>query len=95
MSGKGILTIFAIVGVIHMIMAFLSTIDLKDNPLFSLSKKCLWFLVVWCIPVFGALLFHYKTGLGWSSGHTTGGEGTTGGVSGGDCGGGGGGEGGC
>lgn len=93
MTGKGILTILGIVGVFHLIMAFSSTIDLKDNPLFSFSKKCLWFFVVWCFPVFGVLLFHYKTGLGWGSGHTIAGEGTTGGVSDSDCGGGG--NGGC
>ena len=93
MNENGYLIVLGFVLVIHMIFAILSTVEIKDNPLYTISRKIIWLCVVWVLPFVGAIIFHKSSGLGWASGSTTGGDTSVSGYCDGD--GGGSGDGGC
>lgn len=80
--------LLGLVAIIHFFTAMLATFEVADYPLFTIKQKIVWQLVLWLVPILGALLVHNKLDLankgGSGIGGTgTGGEGTSGGGGGG------------
>ncbi len=63
MNIDGSLTILGFIAIIHIFVAILSTIELKDYPAQTFFKNILWFLIIWCFPFIGAVLFYKNISL--------------------------------
>ncbi len=95
MSGNIYYTIFSILMIAHIFMAFFVSVEIRDYPLIPKIRRVKWLMTVWLLPVIGTIWARKKLGLKWVSGSSSGGDVTTGGYSGTDSGGCGGGDGSC
>ncbi|WP_323847444.1 hypothetical protein [Microbulbifer magnicolonia] len=76
MSEEGIKAVFGAFGFICLLANIALTIELNNYPMKSRVKKFLFYLVVWLVPLIGAIWSHRKLKIGWakgdgSSGHDT------------------------
>jgi len=78
MDTKTILGILGLILCIHILVAALSTIELKESPPL-LINKFIWFLIIWLLPFIGAYWFHKKAGIKLQGGASTTGDCSTGG----------------
>lgn len=72
-------TIIGLIGITVLLLIFfngLATKELIDYPLCSQSKKILWFLLIWFVPILGLIIVHRVLKIGWASSSTTGGDGS-------------------
>jgi len=65
MLSIGAIEAIAVVTLGHCIMAFLTSMELKNSPFYSFKVKILWFILIWGMPVIGIVLFHKFSGVGW------------------------------
>jgi len=54
--------------------AFMMTIELSSFDLMEKSKKVLWVLLIWIVPVVGPLIMHRYLKIGWAKGRISGGN---------------------
>ena len=67
----GGISIFLLVA---LFLSFLATRELNEYPLFSKKRKIFLLVILWCIPIVGAIIVHKAIGLGWAKGETNGGD---------------------
>lgn len=60
MEAKGVWVLIGLIALAHLFMAYFISIELSDYPLLNKSKKVLWYLIIWLLPVVGPLLAYRK-----------------------------------
>ncbi len=53
------------IGIIHVAIAIFTTKELFEYPLIKKQTKPYWFVLIWLIPIVGAILFRNYYKLGW------------------------------
>ena len=81
MSTNTVLGLLGLVGIFHLLIASLATIELKEYPLYSLQRKVIWFIAIWLLPFVGSYWFHKKANIKTVGGNS---DYNAGGFSGGD-----------
>ena len=66
----------AIVLLISIFFSILATKEVNEYPLFTIKQKIFWLIILWCIPIVGAIIVHKVIGLGWAKGDSSGGDGS-------------------
>ena len=59
------INVLILIAISHLILAILSTVELKLIPFYSFKVKVFWFLVIWILPVIGSFYFHIIARSGW------------------------------
>jgi hypothetical protein len=59
-EAKGVWILIGLIALAHLFMAYFVTIELNDYPLLNKSKKAIWYLFIWLLPVVGTLLAYRK-----------------------------------
>ncbi len=79
METKIIFGLLGLFGCIHLLIASLSTIELKELPPLVLPNKLIWLFIIWFLPLIGTYLFHKKANIKIQGGASTRGDCSTGG----------------
>jgi hypothetical protein len=67
MNSQTLYWLVGIVLVVHVLLAFATTSEVKTNPSLTRLRKVLWLAMVWLFPVIGSVLAHTALGLKWGS----------------------------
>lgn len=60
-----IIKILEFIGILHLVLALLSMLELKLIPFYTPTVKVLWFILIWMLPLIGPVLFHLAARYGW------------------------------